>query len=567
MKAAIGVTLALALGAGCGSDGGAGPDAGDSDASVDAGADAGPGYEEADWLFEPDRLLAIDIELTAADWDSIRFQSRNILGILGETCGLQPAGSPFTYVEGTVTIEGETIAQVGIRKKGFLGSLDEDKPSLKLDFAEYVPGQRFSGLKKMTLNNDVQDPSHMDQCLGYGLFRAAGVPAPRCNYARVSVNGVPLGIYTHVEGATKPMLSRHFADDGGNLYEGTLSDFRDGWMDTFERKTNEADLDRSDLQAIYDALALTDDAAMLAALEAVVDLDAFFSFWAIETMTTHWDGYAGNNNNFFLYGDPTTGRMTFMPWGTDQLFGPGTSLDPGMTRSVMTERLFLHDPSRARYLTRYGAILDEVWDDEALLLEIDRVETLIAGAIPADETQAWQDAVAELRTTLTGREQLLRTALGTTGPSDVDPVAGPLCFDEIGTLSASFTVAYANGSNTVTLEIDAFGSPVPLSNLAVYAGPSEDVPYQSVLYVTADTSNSRSVVLFIAMPDHRVVPGTIDLTDTGIEAALVVFPPGGGDPEAIYFLDGDLTLSSGTATPGSTWQGSVTATLWDPPFF
>jgi hypothetical protein len=565
MNVVIGVTLALALGTGCGSDGAAEPDAGEVE--VDAGVDAGPGYEAADWLFEPDRLLAIDIELSAADWDTMRFQSRSILGILGEGCGLQPAGSPFTYVPGTVTIEGQTITQVGIRKKGFLGSLDDDKPSIKLDFAEYVSGQRFSGLKKMTLNNDIQDPSHMDQCLGYELFRAAGVPAPRCNYARVSVNGVPLGIYTHVEGVGKPMLSRHFADTGGNLYEGTLSDFRDGWMGTFERKTNEADLDRSDLQAIYDALALTDDAAMLAALEAVIDLDAFFSFWAVETMTTHWDGYAGNNNNFFLYGDPSTGRMTFMPWGTDQLFGPDTSLDPGLTRSVLTERLFLHGPSRARYLTRYGQILDDVWDDDALLQEIDRVESLIASSIPADETQVWQDALAELRATLTGREQLLRTALGTTGPGDVDPVSGPLCFDEIGTLDATFTVVYENGSTTVTLAIDAFGSPVPLSNLAVYAGPSNDVPYQSVLYVTADTSNSRSVVLFVAMPDDRVLPGTVVLGDAGIEAALVVFPPGGGDPETIYFLGGDLTLSSGTATPGSTWQGTVTATLWDPPFF
>ncbi|HUH02130.1 MAG TPA: CotH kinase family protein [Kofleriaceae bacterium] len=563
MNAVIGVTLALALGTGCGSEGNAEPDAG----ALDAGVDAGPGYEAADWLFETDRLLAIDIELSAGDWDAIRFQSRDILGIFGETCGLQPAGSPFTYVSGTVTIEGQTITQVGIRKKGFLGSLDDDKPSLKLDFAEYVPGQRFSGLTKMTLNNDKQDPSHMDQCLGYELFRAAGVPAPRCNYARVTVNGVPLGIYTHVESMGKPMLSRHFADTGGNLYEGTLSDFRDGWMGTFERKTNKADLDRSDLQAIYDALALTDDAAMLAAVEAVIDLDAFFSFWAIETMTSHWDGYAGNNNNFFLYGDPSTGRMTFLPWGTDQLFGPGASLDPGLTRSALTERLFLHGPARARYLTRYGAILDEVWDDDALLLEIDRVETLLADAILADETQAWQDAMAELRATLTGREQLLRTALSTTGPGDVDPVSDPLCFDDIGTLDATFTVAYENGSTTVTLAIDAFGSPVPLANLAVYAAPSNDVPDQSVLYVTADTDNSRTIVLFIAMPDHRVMPGTITLGATGIEAALVVFPPGGGDPETIYFLGGNMTLSSGTATPGSTWQGSVTATLWDPPFF
>lgn len=566
MKSAVGVALLLTLGAGCGSDAGSGPDGG-ADATAGADAAPSPGYEQADWLFEPDRLLDIEIELAAGDWDALRFQQRSILGILGETCGMQPAGSPFTYVQGTVTIEGETITQVGVRKKGFLGSLDDDKPSLKLDFAEYVSGQQFSGLKKMTLNNNKQDPSHMDQCLGYELFRAAGVPAPRCNYARVSVNGVPLGIYTHVESVGKPMLSRHFDDDEGNLYEGTLSDFRDGWMATFERKTNEGDPDRSDLQSIYDALALADDGAMVAALEQVMDLEEFFSFWAVETMTSHWDGYAGNNNNFFVYGDPTTGRMMFLPWGADQLFGPGYPLDPGLTRSVLTERLFLHDPTRARYLTRYGAILDQIWDDDALLAEVDRVEALITASIPAAETEAFETAIAELRSTLTGREQLLRSALGATGPGDVDPVSGPLCFEEIGTLDATFTVAYANGATTVTLAVDALGSAVPLSNLAVYAGASDDVPDQSVLYVTADTTGGRTLVLFIALPDQRVIPSTIDLIDQGIEAAVVIFPPGGGDAEAIYFLSGAMTLSAGTATPGSTWQGTITSKLWDTPFF
>lgn len=566
MRIAAVMATALTVMAGCGSDsGGDGVDAGAADGAVPV-ADAGPGYEEADWLFEPDRLISVDIEVAPADWDEIRLQQRSVLAILGETCGMQPAGSPFTYVEGTVTIEGETIANVGVRKKGFLGSLDDDKPSLKLDFAEYLPDQRFSGLKKMTLNNDKQDPSHMNQCLGYSLFRGAGIPAPRCNYARVSVNGVPLGIYTHVERVGKPMLSRHYSDNDGNLYEGTLSDFRDGWMATFERKTNESNPDRSDLQAIYDALQLTDDAAMVAALEQVVDLEEFFGFWAVETMTAHWDGYAGNNNNFFVYGDPSSGKISFLPWGADQLFGPG-SLDPGLTRSVMTERLFLHDASRARYFTRYGQILDQVWDDDALLAEVTRVESLIRASIPADEISVFDDALLALRAQLTGREQLLRTALANSGPGDVDPVSGPLCFEQTGTLDATFAVTYEGGSTNVTLAIDANNAAVPVSNLAVYAGPDGDAPGRSVLYVTADTSGSRTLVLFITMPDQRAVPGAIDLVDQGIEAALVVFPPGGGDPEAVFFLSGDLTLTAGTATPGSTWQGTVTSKLWDPPWF
>jgi hypothetical protein len=71
-----------------------------------------------------------------------------------------------------------------------------------------------TALRKLTLNNNRQDPGNLvHQCLGYGVFAAAGVPAPRCNVAAVSVNGVPLGVYTHVEPVGEPMLGLHFADD------------------------------------------------------------------------------------------------------------------------------------------------------------------------------------------------------------------------------------------------------------------------------------------------------------------------------------------------------------------
>ena len=64
---------------------------------------------------------------------------------------------------------------------------------------EYVMGQKIAGLKQLTLNNNHQDETLISQCLGYSLFRAAGVPAPRCAFAHVTMNGVDLGVYSNVE--------------------------------------------------------------------------------------------------------------------------------------------------------------------------------------------------------------------------------------------------------------------------------------------------------------------------------------------------------------------------------
>ena len=38
------------------------------------------------------------------------------------------------YVEGDVTIDGHKIEEVGNKKKGFLGSLNDERPSLKIKF-------------------------------------------------------------------------------------------------------------------------------------------------------------------------------------------------------------------------------------------------------------------------------------------------------------------------------------------------------------------------------------------------------------------------------------------------
>ena len=59
--------------------------------------------------------------------------------------------------------------------------------------------------------------------------------------------------------------------------------------------------------------------AGLKALGEVVDLDRFLSFWATEVLVGHWDGYAGDRNNYHFYREPD-GPFVFIPWGTDDTF-------------------------------------------------------------------------------------------------------------------------------------------------------------------------------------------------------------------------------------------------------
>ena len=231
----------------------------------------------------------------------------------------------------------------------------------------------------MTLNNNRQDPGNTHQCITYQLFRDAGLPAPRCNFARVSVNGEDLGIYSHVESIKQHFLRRNFSSEQGNLYEAQLADFGEFTKAYFQLKTNEEINDRSDLDAVVAALQ-ADDENLPGLLQQVVDIDAFLSFWALESITGHWDSATGNANNYFVYREPGSGLFYYIPWGADAAMELEHALAPGtgpLYRYIsIPARLFEIPEFRNRYHARVLQLLDELWDEDALGAEIDRIRDL-----------------------------------------------------------------------------------------------------------------------------------------------------------------------------------------------
>ena len=79
--------------------------------------------------------------------------------------------------------------------------------------------------------------------------------------------------------------------------------------------------DHSDLKALRAACVLPDLKQRQAELEKRLDIDQFLTFAAMEMMTSHWDGYCRNRNNYRIYFNPTNGKAIFFPHGMDQMFG------------------------------------------------------------------------------------------------------------------------------------------------------------------------------------------------------------------------------------------------------
>ncbi len=368
-------TLLLLVGAlcvGCGAGGGGGDTQVTSDAAL-----ATRNIDTSDVLFEADQLLQIDIEMAPADYELLRYEGRALPNVFS---GCQ-FDYEYSHFSATVTVDGERLDNVDIRKKGFLGSLTATRPSFKLNFDAREPRRRFEGLDRMTLNNNNQDPSNTHQCIAYQMFRDAGLPAPRCNLARVTLNGEDLGIYSHVDSIRPHFLRRNFADDLGNLYEAQVADFGEHTSHNFQLKTNTDENERTDLAAVVDALKADDD-NMPGLLGQLVDLDEFLSFWAMEGIAGHWDSATGNANNHFVYREVSDGLFHYIPWGADAALESENFLAPGTgplyRYTTIAARLYQIPEWREKYHARVLELLDQVWDEAALQAEVDRIRDLTA---------------------------------------------------------------------------------------------------------------------------------------------------------------------------------------------
>lgn len=594
MRAKILMLLAVfgVLGLGC-SDGGGGDlvDAGGSDpdsGEVDAGAD----LSEA--MFLPNHVLDIEIDMEISDWDALRVQARTVFEVLGASCLEAPPESPFTYFPATVRIDGQEVSNVGVRKKGFFGSLSETKPSLKIKFSEYDDLKRFSGMKRMTLNNNKSDASHIKQCIGYGLFTEAGIPAPRCSFATVTVNGDYLGVFTHVESIKKPFVARHFADDSGNLYEGALSDFREGWVETFQKKTNKTIIDRSDIEALVPVLELP-DAELLPALEELVDIDSFVNFWAMETIMMHADGYGRNTNNFYLYANPATGKFHFIPWGIDSILFPNTILpweqampaDTLFLEGVLARRLYMLPETQSRFFARMEALLGSVWNEAALAAEVDRMQALLTEHLISGEIDSVASSTQQVRNFVSGRRDVLAAELDLQTPLTWEnPLRDPWCLGVLGTTGGSFTGVWSDDyGNTAPFTDGSLSLDVDIPDLmrtdlsgGTTLGVDPDNGKNALRFVSfveqaVDPSTQRSVayIVLIHLADEDLFPQSmvLDGNSAEINVFFLIFPPGGAPLEIEHLGiggEGLLSLDQIGTTDGALLSGSFNVQLYETPF-
>jgi hypothetical protein len=520
-------------------------------------------------------VLEVEVEMDAAEWDALRFQTRNFVEMFSGDCLAEPFGSPFSWFDASVAVDGRT-AEAAIRKKGFLGSLSDTRPSLKIAFDEFSPDASLDGLRRLTLNNGIQDPSMLRQCVGYGWSASAGIPSPRCTLAHVTVNGHDLGVYSHVEGIDDEFLARQFEDPSGDLWEGTLSDFREGWLGSFEHDEGESP-DTAALEAVRAAVdAPGTGSAALGAIEERVDLDAFLRFWAAEVLLGHWDGYAGNTNNFHIYFNPFDGRVAFIPWGIDGVlynqrpFGEGA---PGsvVARSALTRRLLEIPDARARYWETVTALAED-WDGDALADEVDRLRELAEPFVPFQIRPEWNDQADVLRDVVRDRGRFVQEEIEDGPPVWQEGERGMPCLRAIGEIDADFEASWGSygvedplvaGDAAISVVWD--GTPVGPGPGGAVAGPvGPEQPGVGVLVLDAEMAPQTYALPWITFPVEQMQPGAILEIDHSSASGWFHWnsPDTGGEWRFIAWIaDGDLRFDDAAPWTGEPVTGSLSGDL------
>jgi hypothetical protein len=320
----------------------------------------------------------------------------------------------------TVYEGGRVYTNVAIHLKGSAGSFRgvHDKPALTLNFDKFAQGQRFHGLKKIHLNNSVQDPSYLSEQISRELCLAAGVPTTRATQATVRLNDRDRGIYVLVEGWNRQFLKRHFSGGDGTLYDG-------GFVSDVTRDnpppaimSGDETNDRSDLRKLVKTAGDPDIRQRLARLDTVLDVDRFLSFLAMEVILVHTDGYSMNVNNYRIYHDPESDKFFFMPHGMDQMFGSfrtGPDLPiTSATRGLIARSVLQTPDGRARYLDRVGVLYTNVFKTDAILSRIDELSARLRPYL--SEGGMWdpaihQQSVAQLRQRIVRRGKSIQEQL------------------------------------------------------------------------------------------------------------------------------------------------------------
>lgn len=321
-----------------------------------------------------------------------------------------------------MVFDGRSLPSCGIKFKGNSSfNNPSNKKPFKVDLNEFVSGQDYDGIKKFNLNNGFKDPSMLREKLALDFMNAHNVTAPRCNYARVYLNGVYWGLYTIVEDIDSKFLKQHYPDNDGNLFKGDpQGDLKwygasaSSYYSRYELQNNTTQNDWSDLVHAIDIINNTPASAFYDSLETVLDSWSYLNYMATVNMFSNLDSYIGSGHNYYIFDDSTYFRFRWIAWDVNESFGNfmmsfNTTTIQTMpydfvntpTASRPLAAKMLADPTyRSMYLTCFCNLMP-YFNNTMMDAKIDSLANVIRSSVYSDNLKSYTNQQFEDNITMT----------------------------------------------------------------------------------------------------------------------------------------------------------------------
>ncbi len=352
---------------------------------------------------------------------------------------------------------------------------------------ELDKGYEFSDRDHFELLAQWFDSGKLTEKFAVDLFVAMNLQVPRARYVKVSVNGVPNGLYVDMEHVGKDYLKAHNLEKGASIYRsgarnGEMTLHRGSYQDDFEKKTNET-TGTEDLEEFLSWINLSDDSVFEARLEKYVDVEAYLGnlaadmlisnniiedargYWVHELVKDRWQYTPWDLNNALMLHwrtwEPTDPPISQRWPQSFSLYDPwvqriyelrlGERATQRPTWSVLNTRIWDRPALRARVLAKLEAALAGPFTEAKANAHIDALWTLAGPEMASDpyvstphmvrSRDFLKQYVRERRAYLLGILDQLRAHGG-----------GPLVITELNAGSSGYVELFNRGTQAINLE-------------------------------------------------------------------------------------------------------------------
>lgn len=344
-------------------------------------------------FYSRDTIQVIEINFSQPNWDFLMDTAK--YGAEGYTLAAQ------------VKVNGVIFDSVGVKYKGnssFDSTRAKNPLHIKLNYVHN--NANYLGYDDIKLSNCYSDPTWVREVLAYDIL-GNYMHSPKCNFARVFINGTYYGIYTSSESIEKSFLSTHFYSSDNSFFKCNPVSVVSGQVPNllylgqdsanyYSRYEIQSNIAWKDLIHLCDTLNNA-----FAHIEKILDIDRAIWMLAFNNVTVNLDSYTGAYaQNYYLYRDDNR-RFDPVVWDLNMSFGGFTNTGTGILNVTSMQQMtpLLHASYGARplivkiladttyskmYIAHMRTITNEFFANGLYQTEAQSLQALIDSSVQAE---------------------------------------------------------------------------------------------------------------------------------------------------------------------------------------